>query len=556
MTPAQIHQAIQAALANQRAGKIAQAEELCRGVLAARPDSADALHLLGTLNAQRGQMDAAIELIQRAIAISPIVPDYHSNLALILHQTGRADEAIAAAQQAVKLKPDFAAAHFNLARWLHEESRLDEALAAYRQATRFDPRHVLAHNNLGIALREKGLFDQAIASFRQALSLRPDLAEIQNNLANALRDNGSPHEAIDLYHRALALRPDLAVTHNNLGIAFYNTCQPDQAIAAYRQALQLAPDYAEVHHNLATAFLIKGDFNHGLPEYEWRWRWKGMAPQRPEYSKPRCEAAAFNGKTILLHFEAGFGDTIQFVRYAPMVAARGARVILDCQPELIRLLRTLPGIDQLVPAGAPLPPFDERCGLLSLPLVFGTTLESIPAPIPYLKPDPELTAKWADRLPPSGELKVGIVWAGNPIHTKDRTRSLRLSMLAPLAKVPRIQFYNLQKGPSAAQLTDSPHPLHLIDFAPELTDFADTAALIANLDLVIASDTAVAHLAGAIGKPLWLLLPFAPDWRWLLNRDDTPWYPTMRLFRQSTLGDWPGVMERVAQALRDAGKES
>jgi tetratricopeptide (TPR) repeat protein len=550
MTPAQIHHAIQAALAAQRAGKIAEAENLCRGVLIAYPDSADTLHLLGTLTAQRGRMDAAIELIRRAITINPIVADYHNNLAIILHQTGRTEEAIAAARQAVQLKPDFAAAHFNVAKMLHENARLDEAVAAYRETIRFDPRHVLAHNNLGIALREKGLFDQAIASFRQALSLGSDLAEIQNNLANALRDKGSPHEAIEVYQRALALRPDLAVLHNNLGIAYYNTCRPDQAIAAYREAIRLSPDYAEAHHNLATAFLVKGDFKQGLSEYEWRWRWKGIALPRPEYSKPRCDASAFKDKTILLHFEAGFGDTLQFVRYAPMVAARGARVILECQPELIRLLRTLPGIEQWIPAGAPLPPFDEHCGLLSLPLLFGTTLESIPAQIPYLKPDPELTAKWAARLPPSGQRKIGIVWAGNASYTKDRIRSLHLSTLAPLAQVPGVQFFNLQKGPPAAQLADSPRGLHLIDFAPELTDFADTAALIANMDLVVTSDTSVVHLAGAIGKPVWVMLPFSADWRWMLSRNDTPWYPTMRLFRQSTPGDWTGVIDRVAEALR------
>jgi len=536
---------MQLAFASYQAGKLAEAQRLCAQALDQSPDHPDALHLLGGIAAQTKHPDRAVELIRRAIAVNPSVADYHNNLANVLRGLGRTDESIAAARRAVQLNPDFAAAHYTLGNCLHDKGLLEESAGAYREAIRLNPGLVLAHNNLGCVLRELARFDEAIAAFRNALSVKGDFAEGYNNLGNALRERGSPDEAIEAYRQALKLSPNLAVAHNNLGIAFYNKCQPDEAISAYRQSLRLMPDYAEAHHNLATALLLKGDFEQGFAEYEWRWCWRGIAPRRAEYVEPRWNGTALGGKKIVLHFEGGFGDTIQFARYAPIVADLGGKVVLECQAELIRLIRSLDGVEELVSAGGPLPPFDEHCRLLSLPLALGTRLDTIPANVPYLNPEEELSRQWSQRLGETSGLKVGLVWAGNPSHAKDRNRSLRAESLAPLARVNGVTFYSLQKGESVQPSPD----FNLIDHTSELNDFADTAAFMRNLDLVIAADTAVAHVAGAIGRPVWVLIPYAPDWRWLMNRQDSPWYPTMRLFRQKSPGDWAEVIERVASAL-------
>ena len=271
---------------------------------------------------------------------------------------------------------------------------------------------------------------------------------------------------------------------------------------------------------------------------------------QPEFAQPPWDGSELNGKTVLLHAEQGLGDSIQFVRYVPMVRDRGGKVVLQCQPALSRLFTGLPGIDRVIKNGDPIPRFDAHCPLLSLPRAFGTTLDSIPASVPYLTADPAAALDWAKRLADRPGKKVGIVWAGRAGYVGDRTRSLSLTTLAPLACASGITWYSLQKGYAAAQISDAPQGMELIDRTAELNDFADTAALIANLDLVISVDTAVAHLAGAMGKSVWTLLPYAPDWRWLLNRDDSPWYPTMRLFRQQRPGDWGEVIQRIAESLR------
>jgi len=324
----------------------------------------------------------------------------------------------------------------------------------------------------------------------------------------------------------------------------------DEAIAACRQAIALNPDYAEFHFNLALSLLTSGDFQQGWEEYEWRWKCKEFPSPARDFAQPQWDGCPLEGRTLLLHTEQGHGDALQFIRYFPLVEQRGGKILIECYAELQRLFRTTAGRCQVVVRGQPLPAFDLHSPLLSLPRVFGTNLANIPNTVPYLRADPEDAGRWQRRLADDSALvKVGLAWAGRPTHTNDRNRSIKLARLAPLGQLPGVRFFSLQKGEVAAEAKTPPPGMELVDWTEELKDFAETAALIANLDLVVAVDTAVVHLAGAMGKPVWVLLPFGSDWRWLLERQDSPWYPSMRLFRQSRIGDWDSVIARVVEAL-------
>jgi len=358
-------------------------------------------------------------------------------------------------------------------------------------------------------------------------------------------------ETVAAFQRAVELKADYVFAHCDLGVALMEAGRLAEAVAAFEAAMALAPGFAPARTQHAMTLLLRGDFERGWPEYEWRWRTEGFTPPRRELTQPMWDGREFAGRTLLLHAEQGYGDTIQFVRYAPMVAQRGGRVLLEAPAKLTRLLRGLPGVAQVIPAGAALPAFDLRCALMSLPGVFKTTLSSIPAPVQYLKADEGLAASWANRLGKSAGLRVGIVWAGRRSHVGDFNRSIKLAALAPLAGVAGVRFFSLQKDDTAGEANHPPEGMNLIDLTADLTDFADTAAVISQMDVIISVDTAVAHLAGALGKPVWVMLPFLPDWRWLLNRDDSPWYPTMRLFRQKMPEQWSEVVASVAAALGD-----
>jgi tetratricopeptide (TPR) repeat protein len=583
MDPLANQQDFQQALLHHQVGRLAEAEQLYRKVLSQQPEHVDALHNLGLLAHQLGRNDAAIELIQCAIALKPTVAEFYcnlgdalgdagrskeaiaayrqaivlrpnhaetyGNLGVILRAAGRLDDAIAAYRQAISLKPNFAEAYTNLGNALREKGRLDEAAAAHRRAVDLRPGLPEAHFNLGIVLKDQNQVQEAITAFRRAVSLRPDYIRALTNLANELRNTGELDESIAAYNRLLAIRPTRAETHSNLGLALEDAGRLDEAIAEYRRGIALKPDLAGAHSNLGMALLLRGDWQQGWPEYEWRFQVPDTTQDKPV--APRWDGGELNGRTLLLFAEQGLGDTIHFIRYLPRVAQYGGRVLIEAPEPLIRLLRQLPGAEQWIPKGQPLPQFDVQCPLMSLPGIFGTTPSTIPPLNDLLRPDPELAEAWHRRLqqqPPG--LRVGLAWAGSKKHKNDRNRSIPLSLLAPLA-APGVQFYSLQKGDATAQATQASGQMSITDWTQELHDFADTAALIDQLDLIISVDTAVAHLSAAMGKPTWLLLPFVPDWRWLRDREDTPWYPSMRLFRQTKIGDWPDVIQRAAGALAD-----
>lgn len=577
-----VKESIQSALALQQAGRSGEAESIYRQILEEYPDDHDALQLLGLLLANQNRDQEAIELLSSAIAAKPGLAIYHNGLGEIYRKMrrwdeavacyqralalqpkfaeaynnlgiaqwfeGRPTEAIASWQRAAQLKPDLAAAHSNLGNALKEQGRLDEAVVAYHQALRAQPGFAEGHLNLGNALQAKGEFEQAKAEFAEAARLRPNLAEAHNNLGNALRELGRLDEAMAAIQRAMELKPGSAEVHNNLGNVLKDQCRLNESIAAFERAIEIDPLLTEPHWNLSHALLLSGDFKRGWEAYEWRWTEKSQFAKR-SFVQPQWDGRDLNGQTILIHAEQGLGDSIQFVRYVALVAHRGGKVIVECQPSLVKLFRGSIEAQEIVARGQRLPAFDFHCPMLSLPLAFGTVLNSIPNPGAYLKADPQLAQSWKQKLGDSGDrVRVGIAWAGNPMHVKDRTRSIALPRWAPLAEAKNVIFYSLQKG-----LTSAPAPpagMELIDLTAELGDFADTAALVENLDLVVTVDTAIAHLAAAMGKPVWVLIAFSPDWRWMLGRSDSPWYSSLRLFRQPRFGDWDSVIQTVAAELR------
>ncbi|MGD0390086.1 MAG: tetratricopeptide repeat protein, partial [Tepidisphaeraceae bacterium] len=531
-------------------GQTAEALEVFQQAVAFKPDFIEAYNSLGIALQRKGRLEEAVASFRQAIRLKPELAEAHNNLGAALKDVGQIDEAVTVLRRAIRLKPDLADAHNNLGNALKDKGQIEEAIAAHRQAIRIKPDYAAAHNNLGNTLGAKGQLDEAIASYRQAIRFDPDLAAGYSNLGNALGEVGQLHEAVTSFRQAIRLKPDFAEAHHNLGNALMEMGQVDEAIASYRKAIALKRQYGEAHTGLALALLARGDFRPGLEEYEWRWKCKDFPSPARNFARPQWDGCPLQDRTLLLHAEQGFGDAIHFIRYLPLVQQRGGRIVIECPAELQRLFQTIAGRCQIVVRGRPLPPFDFHCPILSLPLAFKTTLESIPAEVPYLFPDPELLESWRQKLSASAAgLKVALNWAGNPNVRRDHARSMSLDRLAPLSEVRGATFYSLQKGAAGRQADQPPAGLPLVNLAPELHDFADTAAVMCLMDLVITTDTSVAHLAGALGRPVWVMLQFMPDWRWFLDREDSPWYPTMRLFRQAAPGDWLDVTQRVAERL-------
>ena len=448
--------------------------------------------------------------------------------------------------QALQLHPAFFEAAFNLGVLFQEMGQSDQAVGCYRHALQFKPDFASAWGNLGVALRDTDRAGEAVASFREALRLQPGESGVLNNLGNALLAQQQYAEAIACFRDGLRRAPANPGIHLNLGNALRASGRVGEAIQSLRQALELQPDFAEAHWDLAFALLLQGDFTQGFQEYEWRWRRPDFPRRR--FASPLWLGEDLAGRTLLVHTEQGAGDAIQFVRFLGGLAERGARVLLECPPSLAELFESAPGAPRVVPRGDALPECDFHLPLLSLPQRLGITLDTIPARTPYLRP-PASRCAVLPNGPRDTRLKVGLVWRGNPQHQNDRQRSLPLASLEPLFAVPDVAFYNLQVAPGPQFVGEAASQPTLIPLEGLLRDFAGTASVVVQLDLVIAADTSVAHLAGALGRPAWVLLPFAPDWRWLLARADSPWYPTLRLFRQPAPGDWAAVVRCVRDAL-------
>lgn len=480
-----VSEARQIAIHAYQAGDFQRAEEACRKILEADPNDPDAWYNLTIIAHRTGKYEAAVNLIRRSIELSPQNPGFYIHLGLNFKALGKTAEAINAFQQAIDINPGMAN----------------------------------AYNYLGVALGSEGKLDSAIENFERAIKIKSDFAQ----------------------------------AHNNLGVALKAIGRNDSALGEFRKAIEVDPEYVEAHWNISFILLLKGEFKEGWREYEWRLKknnWNGSIKQSTAI--PRWDGAPFKGKRLLVFDEQGFGDTLQFVRYLKMAKALGGTVIFETRGSMLELLRHLSGIDQIVERRSDNKPAvgcDLQIPLLSLPGLFKTMPDAIPADIPYIYPDPLKVRSWQHQLEGAG-FRIGLVWEGN---TTDPNRSCRLKQFSPLAEVKGMQFFGLQKGEAARQVNDLPKGMVVTNMGEELNDFADTAGLLQHLDLIVTIDTAVAHLAGGMGKPVFTLIPFAADWRWLLNREDTPWYPTMRLFRQERPGSWDSVIRRIAKEVNTVG---
>ncbi|MCP3466299.1 tetratricopeptide repeat protein [Bradyrhizobium sp. CCGUVB23] len=535
------------ALAGQ--GRLAEAENAYREVIARDPAHRGVWLNLGNVLADRKKLDEAVMAYRRALEAGAEDPGLLCNLGAALYRKGELEEAIAHYRRAIALDPDNLPALRLLGLVLHEAGHLHQAAATYQRTIARDPADHVITSNLGACLCELGLFDEAIAACERALELKADHAPAHTNLGIIFEKQGRVEAAVAAHRRAVVADPAYAKGHANLAVALRNAGEIDAALAASHQAIALDPEQPLAQYNHAHFLLMNGDFASGFEAYQWRRRCKTLSDGDPIFSEPEWRGEPLLGCRLLLFAEYGLGDALQFVRYLPMVAAQGGSIILQVQPALASLLRMMEGVT-VIARGEPLPPFDVQLPLMSLPRVFGTTLDTIPSNVPYLHPDPARVLRWRAALDGLSALKVGVVWAGNPRHKGDAQRSLLAEEVLPCLITPGVQLYSLQKEPREADVpvlaalgTD------IIDLAPALGDFSDTAAAVAALDLVIAVDTSVAHLAGALGRPVWMLLPYALDWRWLRDREDSPWYPTMRLFRQRRPGEWDDPLMRMSAAL-------
>jgi tetratricopeptide (TPR) repeat protein len=579
---------LQQALALHQQGRLIAAEQGYREVLQAEPNHFDAMHLLGVLAMQTGQAENGVELITRAVALNPnswgaynnlgngqrdlgrldaalasfdrsiaLLPDFadaHNNRGIVLRELGSLDDTVASFDRAIALKPDFAEAHNNRGTALQMLQRAEEAFASFGAAIALKPDYAEAYNNRGNLAKDAGDLEAAVADFDKALSLRPDYAAAFYNRGIALQELRRFDEALTCFDRAIAIKPDAADAYNNRGLVLQELQRIDDAIASYRKAAALRLNYAEAHLNQSLCLLKAGRFEEGWRLYEWRKKVEQPFGDR-SFAKPLWLGKEdISNRTLLLHWEQGFGDTIQFCRSAELLKARGAHVVMSVQKPLVRLLRQSIPETEIVDEDEAPAAFDYHCPLMSLPLALGTTLATIPEAKPYLFADKALRDAWRARLSSKTKPRVGIVWGGSAKDRNNRYRSIDLPSLAALfsADVHWIALQQELKEGDAAVLRQGGVEFH----GEALTDFSETAALIENLDLVVTIDTSVAHLAGAMGKPVWILLPYNADWRWFLGRNDSPWYSGARLFRQDVTRSWASVIPQVRGALDEFVRSS
>jgi len=487
-----------------------------------------------------------MECFEQALACKPDYAEAHYNQGVTLMQTNRLADAVTRYERALAIKPDYAEAYNGLGAVLLMQGKSTAAIACFERALAIQPDYVEAINNRGSALRHRKCYAEAVTSFDQVLAIKPDNVEALYNRGNALQGLKRHADAVASFDHALAIKPDYVEVFNNRANSLLALRRHAEALASFDQALAIKPAYAETHWNLSCLQLLLGDFDPGWKEYEWRWKTQDFASGRRDFAKPLwLGEESLHGRTILLHAEQGLGDTIQFVRYVPLVAAGATRVILELPPPLTGLLSGIKGPSLIIGRGQEPPEFDCQCPLLSLPLALKTRLETIPATIPYLSASADRVIKWQQRLPETGRRRIAIVWAGNPNFKGDHARSIGLTRFSPLFSLAGVEFISLQRDLRDGDSDILQNYPHVIQLGDEIADFADTDALLALADLVITCDTSVAHLAGAMGRPTWILLSFSPDWRWLLDRDDSPWYPTIRLFRQPRIDDWESVVARL-----------
>jgi tetratricopeptide (TPR) repeat protein len=536
-------------------GKLDEAVARLRKALSLRPDCSETYYHLGRTRAAQNFFDEAIACYGQALRLRADFAEAHNSLGLAFWAQKRPAEAEGSYRAAIRLRPNLAAAHANLGMALLQQKRLADAEVSCRETVRLLPASAEAHTLLGITLQEQGQLTGAVTSLRRAAQLDPSKAGVHNNLGGALWRLGRLEDAAVSLREALRLQPQFAEALNNQGNVLRDLGRFDEALASFAQAVRANPLGVDPQWNMALLWLLLGDLEKGWAQFECRWQFPSFPYSPPRaFAQPRWDGSLLAGRTILLHTEQGLGDSIQFIRFARLLKEQGARVVVESDRPLLRLFTSCPGIDQLVAQGDPLPAHDFRSPLMSLPYLLGTRLGTIPAHVPYRSADPGLVAQWRDELATPRGFKIGIAWQGNPQNPLDRKRSVPLAEFTPLAAVPGVRLVSLQKGPAREELpTVVPH-WPMIDFSARLDEptgpFMDTAAVMKNLDLVVTVDSSIAHLAAALGVPVWVALPKVPHWCWFLDREDTPWYPTMRLFRQERPGEWGSIFQRIAEAVQ------
>ncbi len=528
-----VHEMLQSAIACHELGQIAGAEKLYHEILQKSPDHPDALYLLGLIAHQSGKTETAISLILRAISVRPDSADYYYNLGRILESSGRKDNAVHMFVSALQRKPDY--------------------LEAYESLVRLKPDAAEAHFQIGNLYQSRGMMAEAVNAFRLAVDHKPDFFEAYNNLASILEKHfGKSKEAVKLYQQALSIRSDHPGVHNNIGAVRQFQMRLTDAMDHFSEAIRMDPENVAAHFQLSTVLLLSGRFEEGWKEYEWRRlkpEWKEMID--PNLDVLQWDGSDFRDKTIYIHDEQGYGDTLNFIRYLPMVKERGGTVLFETSRALLPLLENFPGVDQFIIRNSleePLPDYQIYSPLASLPGIFGTDINTIPLITPHRYSDPRKVAFWKKRIGPDG-YRIGIAWSGNPSQVSNRRRACSPDFFVTLADIPGIRLFSLQKGTPAGQLKNAGPGNKIDDLSDEIEDFSDTAAIIENLDLIISVDTSIPHLAGVMGMPVWILLAYSPDWRWLTERKDSPWYPTMRLFRQHYPDNWSQVLHDVISEL-------
>jgi tetratricopeptide (TPR) repeat protein len=545
-----IAKAMHEAVGLQAQGRFREAEKLYARVLKAAPDTFDALHLLGTVKAHAGQMGEALRLITAATRINPRISEAWVNLANVMHALKRDVDALGCLDKALALKPDDMQALQNRGSALLTLERPQDALACFDEVVQRMPANGEALLNRGVAKATLALSAQALEDFDAALRLMPGHPNAHYNRGNALLALERPAEALDDFDRTLAAIPGHARAWNNRGRSLQMLNRHAEAVASFDKAIAAQKDYADAHFNRALSLLTLGELGRGFVDYEWRWKRSGMTDRRRGYNRPLWLGEfPLGAKTILLHAEQGLGDSIQFARYAPLLARAGAKVVLEVQSELKTLLSNLDGIVSCHARGETLPAYDVHCPLGSLPLALKTAPATVPADIPYLRADAQRLAQWRPKIDALPGKRVALAWAGQASHANDRNRSIDPRLLEPLLALDGFSFVSIQRelrGDDAEWLARQPKIAHL---GADLTDMADTAAVATLVDLVIAVDTSVVHLAGALGRPVWVMLPFTPDWRWTLTNETSPWYRQARLFRQPALSDWPSVVALLRDTL-------
>jgi tetratricopeptide (TPR) repeat protein len=525
---------------------LAQPEQAIRHyekALAIQPNLAEAHNNLGYELQRLGLHENAAAHYRKALAIIPAYAPARNNLGRVLQMLDRSEEAITEFKKALEIRPNYPEAHVNLGNVLGTRGRNEEAIAHYESALALRPKYAEAHHSWGNALKALERYEEATAQYEQALTIKPQYAEAHNDFGLVLQALYRHQEAIAHYERAIAIRPDYAEAHGNLGNALWALGRDKDALASYDRALAVKPDLVVGRWNKSHVYLSTGDWVHGFRDYEYRWEAQPSNSPKRSFAQPLwLGETPLTGRWILLHAEQGLGDTLMSARYVPLVARGGARVVLEVQRPLKTLLARMKGVSQVAARGEVLPAFDVHCPLMSLPLAFGTTLETVPAEVPYLEAEQERVLEWQHRVEDRGQPRIGIVWRGN--WRADGTRSIPLEMILGIGS-PGVQLISLQK-----EISDDDKKLlqqHDVQYFDEgiHKDFSDTAALIALVDLVVSIDTSVPHLAGAMGKPVWIALKSSAEWRWLQDREDSVWYPTARLFRQPKVGDWSSVIDRL-----------